>query len=140
MSATVAHFDITPIVRAKAPRRQRCASVPPVAGASQASAAGNATSSVRLTRRGRLLVLFAVLLAVLAMFALVGSPAQSTEVPRHPAAHTVVVQPGQTLWDIASEVAPGTDPRTVVADIIDLNALSDPGAIRVGQPLYVPAR
>lgn len=95
-------------------------------------------SQVQLTRRGRL-VLFIVLVAVaLAVFVLVGGPADSTGTTHHPAAVTVVVAPGQTLWDIAGEVAPNEDPRTVIAEILDLNALTDPGLIRVGQPLYVP--
>jgi hypothetical protein len=43
------------------------------------------------------------------------------------------------VWDIAHRSAPQADPRAVVAEIEDLNSLSDAGAIRVGQPLEVPA-
>uniref|UniRef100_UPI001C20F448 LysM peptidoglycan-binding domain-containing protein n=1 Tax=Modestobacter excelsi TaxID=2213161 RepID=UPI001C20F448 len=46
---------------------------------------------------------------------------------------TVVVQPGDTLWSLAQEVAPGEDPRAVVDAIVDLNGLEDvdllPGAV-----------
>ena len=51
---------------------------------------------------------------------------------------TVQVQPGQTLWDIARKVAPDQDPRAVVDAIVDLNALTDPGALQVGQRLGIP--
>ena len=95
---------------------------------------------VRLTHRGRLVLLVALVGLVLAVLMLVGTPAaQSTGATHHAPAVTVVVEPGQTLWDIANDVAPHEDPRAVIAEIIDLNALSDAGSIRAGQPLYVPA-
>lgn len=96
--------------------------------------------SVRLTRRGRLAVFVACLAALGGGFTMLGGPAASTHTTYHPAKHRVVVQPGQTLWDIAKQVAPGQDPRTVIDEIVDLNALSSAGEIRAGQPLYVPAR
>jgi LysM domain-containing protein len=98
-----------------------------------------AGSHVRLTRRGRVVVMLALLGLALAVVALVGSPAASTDTPHHATSPTVVVQPGQTLWDIAAEAAPASDPRDVVAEIVDLNNLADAGAIRAGQPLFVPA-
>ncbi len=94
---------------------------------------------VRLTRLGRLVLLITLVAVALAVLTLVGSPAESTDATHHPSAVTVVVEPGQTLWDIANEVAPGEDPRIVVSEILDLNALTDAGSIRAGQPLYVPA-
>lgn len=96
-------------------------------------------AEVRLTRLGRLVLTIALVAVALAVLMLVGSPAESTGAPHHPTAVTVVVEPGQTLWDIAQEVAPDEDPRVVIADILDLNALTDAGSIRAGQPLYVPA-
>ncbi len=95
-------------------------------------------AGVRLTRRGRLVVLLAVLAAVLVVFAMRSAPAASTEVVHHPHLTTVVVSPGQTVWDIARRASPGSDPRTVVAQIEQLNALPDAGSIEVGQPLFVP--
>jgi len=92
---------------------------------------------VRLTRRGRFVVVLAVL-ATFGAFTLRGAPAASTDVVYHPRTATVVVSPGETVWDIASRVAPHADTRTTVAQIEELNSLSDPGAIRVGQPLSVP--
>jgi nucleoid-associated protein YgaU len=104
------------------------------------SARSEALGSVRLTRRGRLVVFAASLAVAGGAFTMLGAPAASTHTAYHPAKHRVVVQPGQTLWDIAKQVAPGQDPRVVIDEIVDLNALSSAGEIRAGQPLYVPAR
>ena len=109
-------------------------------GTRRASVRSEAVGSVRLTRRGRLVVFAACLAALGGGITMFGDPAASTHTTYHPAKHRVVVQPGQTLWDIAKQVAPGQDPRTVIDEIVDLNALSSAGEIRAGQPLYVPAR
>jgi len=93
----------------------------------------------RLTRRGRLVLVATVLLLAFAAFTLLGGPAVSTGDAHHAAPHSVVVASGETLWDIAQRIAPGQDPRDVIAEIVDLNALRDAGAIRVGQKLFVPA-
>ena len=50
---------------------------------------------------------------------------------------TVVVQPGDTLWSIASERYPGDDVRVRVQDIEQANGLDDP-TIEVGQALKLP--
>lgn len=101
-------------------------------------ARSEALGSVRLTRRGRLVVFAAVLAIAFAVFTLFGSPAVSTGEAHHAVAQQVVVEPGQTLWDIAGDVAPGEDVRTVMAEIVDLNALSSAGDIRAGMTLDIP--
>jgi nucleoid-associated protein YgaU len=93
---------------------------------------------LRLTRRGRLVVLVTSLIA-LAGFAMHGAPAASTDVAHHTRTSTVVVSPGETVWDIARRVAPQADTRATVAEIEELNSLSDSGTIRIGQALVVPA-
>ncbi|HEX2647795.1 MAG TPA: LysM peptidoglycan-binding domain-containing protein [Candidatus Dormibacteraeota bacterium] len=55
-----------------------------------------------------------------------------------PSDSTVVVQPGDTLWSIASEHYPGDDVRVRVEDIERANGLSGP-TIEVGQELRLPA-
>lgn len=108
-----------------------------------ASAARRSPSAaqLQLTRRGRLVILCTVVVASLGAFAEIGSsPAASTDVVRHPHLATVIVSPGQTVWDIARGVSGDSDPRRVVAEIENLNSLSDAGSIRVGQPLFVPSR
>ena len=94
---------------------------------------------LRLTTRGRFVIVFTVLLAALGFFALRGAPAASTDVVHHPRTTTVVVTPGETVWDIARQAAPQADIRATVAEIEELNSLSDAGSIAVGQPLVVPA-
>jgi hypothetical protein len=47
------------------------------------------------------------------------------------------VLPGETLWQIAGEVAPGVDRRDTVARIVELNALSSAG-VAAGQRIAVP--
>ncbi len=47
------------------------------------------------------------------------------------------VLPGETLWEIAGEVAPGVDRRDTVARILELNALSTAG-VYAGQRIAVP--
>ena len=54
-----------------------------------------------------------------------------------PAATTVVVQPGDTLWSIASEHYPADDVRVRVDDIEQANDLAGP-VIQVGQRLRLP--
>lgn len=93
---------------------------------------------IRLTQRGRVVIMVVLLILAFAAFTMLGAPADSTATANHPVAHTVVVGSGETLWDIAVRIAPGADPRVVIAEIVDLNALPDAGAIRVGQPLDVP--
>jgi nucleoid-associated protein YgaU len=51
---------------------------------------------------------------------------------------TLVVQPGDTLWSIATEHYPGDDVRARVQDIEDSNGLSGP-TIQVGQSLKLPS-
>ncbi|MFV0318807.1 MAG: LysM peptidoglycan-binding domain-containing protein [Microbacterium sp.] len=50
---------------------------------------------------------------------------------------SVTVQSGDSLWSIASDVAPTADPRDVVDGIVRLNALEG-GAIHPGQQLALP--
>lgn len=99
---------------------------------------------LRLTRRGRLVLtllalggLAAAVLAgvlVLSPSALAGAPDAGTR----PATASVVVLPGQSLWEIAERVAPGADPRETVSRIQQLNGLRG-GAVQAGQRLLVPA-
>ncbi len=77
-----------------------------------------------------LAVLGAVAAANLALALVVhgGTPAVYTE---------VVVQPGDTLWSIASAHYPGDDVRVRVDDIERLNGLHSP-LIEAGQTLRLP--
>jgi hypothetical protein len=104
-------------------------------------------NTVRLTRRGRLVVtvmLTAVSLSlvVLAWLAIAARAAQATDGGQSPGAvyqnlTSVVVHPGQTLWSIASQAEPSADPRAVMQQIIELNALRGTNVVP-GQHLWVP--
>lgn len=52
---------------------------------------------------------------------------------------TVTVMPGDTLWSIASAVAPAADPREVIGEITRLNALPS-GEIQIGQQIAIPTQ
>ncbi|MEG3614871.1 LysM peptidoglycan-binding domain-containing protein [Isoptericola haloaureus] len=94
-------------------------------------------TGLRLTARGR------VVLAVLALAvslplafaggqAVAGSPGEPLEVRLH------TVAPGETLWDFAAPLTdPGQDVRDVVAELRDLNGMTE-SSLRVGQVLVLP--
>lgn len=91
--------------------------------------------TLRITRRGRLVILALALMVVL----LPGAwRAMATAQVEGPATLVVTVQPGDTLWGIASQVDPGADPRALIAEIRDLNGLAQSGLVP-GQVLTVPA-
>jgi len=101
---------------------------------------------VRLTRRGRLVGAAALVLAVAAlllgaMAVLLGpmaTPAAAGAAASHPAAATYVVQPGQTLWAIATAIAPNADPRETITTLREANNLTT-SDVYAGQRLVIPA-
>ncbi len=105
-----------------------------------------ARGHVRLTRRGRIVVAAALtvlsLLVVMLAWMAVAARAQAADGGLPPGAvyrdlTSVVVHPGQSLWSIASRAEPTADPRLVMGEIIDLNALHGT-SIEPGQHLWVP--
>jgi Tfp pilus assembly protein FimV len=95
-------------------------------------------STVRLTRRGRLVVLTLALLAVLAAGIVIASGSVATDQPGTPEpTRVVMVGSGDTLWDIAADAAPDGDVRAMIDRIERLNAL-DTGMVSAGQKLLVP--
>jgi hypothetical protein len=101
---------------------------------------------IRLTRRGRIVigaiaVVAAAGLAALIWLAVAGRAQAAGHVrPGSAAVHSmlrVVVRPGDTLWSIAAKADPNADPRIVIQQIVDDNALSGT-AISAGQVLWVP--
>ena len=93
--------------------------------------------SLRLTRRGRVvLLMFFVLLASLASAVLFTTASRADDPPTGPAP-TVVVQPHDTLWSIATRVSGRRDPHAAVAEIRRLNGL-DGVVVHPGQTLVLP--
>jgi Tfp pilus assembly protein FimV len=90
----------------------------------------------RLTRRGRVVVVLAMLaLLVLAGFTL-GRVSSQAAGPSKPLP-TVTVHAGETLWQIAARVAPHADRRALVMQLEALNHLHD-GRVLAGQQLRLP--
>ncbi|WP_242886975.1 LysM peptidoglycan-binding domain-containing protein [Actinomadura litoris] len=99
---------------------------------------------IRLTRRGRVVVVTgAALLTLLALWLARGPGAlaggHEDGGPSGPG-ETVVVEPGETLWEIATAAEPRSDPRIVVQRIIDLNGLGGDPTVQPGQHIRLPAR
>jgi len=91
---------------------------------------------LRLTRRGRVLVLLLLATLVLVAFSL-GRTSAAAGHDATVARPTTVVQPGETLWTIARRVAPTVDPRATVQRLTELNDLGS-GPIMAGQRLVLP--
>jgi hypothetical protein len=107
----------------------------PVEGRTLAGRLGLA--GLRLTRRGRVVLVLLAMLLLAPMVtwgatAVASSPGEPTEVRVH------AVQPGETLWGFAQEIArPGEDVRHAVGRLQDLNEMST-GTLRVGELLLLP--
>lgn len=112
----------------------------PRATARPAAAPARRSGSVRLTRRGRLVVFLIACLAVGAIALWLAAGSAATHGAGDAGAVTVVtVAPGETLWDIASDVAASGDEdvRGAMERIQDLNTL-DGSVVYAGQQLRVP--
>ena len=100
----------------------------------------------RLTRRGRRVVwasavlLFAAVITPVLLALASGAQAANHGLP--PSAvrasmRQIVVKPGQSLWSIALSAEPQADPRAVIQQIVEFNALG--GQVVVpGESLWVP--
>ena len=99
------------------------------------------SSPLRLTRRGLVALWLATALLgaglLLTAYLSAGTAAGSSTVPpAGPVSGTVTVQIGDTLWSIATRVAPGQDPRRVVDRLRQANHL-DAVSLTPGQTLNV---
>ncbi len=110
------------------------------------AAVGYSAPHLRITKRGRvvLTLVIAVPIAIAALLGVVnggvfngGEAVASNHAGT--ALHYVTVQSGETLWQLAGEIAPTADPREVVSDIVHLNQLSG-SDIQAGQRLAIPAQ
>ncbi|MCX7521314.1 LysM peptidoglycan-binding domain-containing protein [Microbacterium sp. STN6] len=105
------------------------------------SASGPAAAHTRLhlTRRGRVVLTALVsvpLVAAALFFSLNGGGALAAGGSQ---AHFTyaTVQNGDSLWNIAERIAPSSDPREVIADIVSLNQLSST-VVSPGQRIAIP--
>jgi hypothetical protein len=89
--------------------------------------------------RRRLVAVGVLLAAAFLLTALIGRVGAEAELEDKVAGH-VVVQPGETLWDVAADTAPaGVDTREQLRAVADLNGLEG-DAIDAWTVVLIPAR
>jgi len=97
---------------------------------------------LRLTRRGRLALtlVLAVPVALGVTVLTIGSgQAVASQSGGEASFSYVTVQAGQSLWQLAEGLAPGSDPRDVIAEIVSLNRL-DSSVVEVGTRIALPLK
>jgi hypothetical protein len=101
------------------------------------STMGTSTSQprLRLTRRGRVVVVILALLLIAGLAAALSTAARAAG--RGGPAAVAVVEPGDTLWSVAAKSRPSTDPYAVIEQIRKLNGLDD-YTVYAGQELRLP--
>lgn len=100
------------------------------------------SSRFTITRRGRVVLtaLAALPLVIGALFvALNGGVATASDTGSAGTSFEyVTIHAGESLWQLAESIAPNSDPRDVIAEIVSLNRLST-DAVEPGQRLAIPA-
>lgn len=124
---------------AAAPRRRPVSALPVRSGTVSVLHAPSTpaqSAPLRLTRRGIVVVAAAVAVLGAALVWLASASAPAASPSPVGGAATVTVQSGDTLWSIATRVAPQRDPRAEVSALQRLNHL-DSVALVPGQQLRV---
>jgi hypothetical protein len=134
------------IARPDAARLTRPQAAGPEMARRETAAGRPARTRTRLTRRGRIVVAALIMAGVVLVAALawLAGTARAEAAGSGPPASTVyhslrsvVVQPGESLWAIAEQADPAGDPRSVMQEIIDINALRGT-SVQPGQHLWLP--
>ncbi|QLQ10789.1 MAG: LysM peptidoglycan-binding domain-containing protein [Nocardioidaceae bacterium] len=114
----------------RGPARVRCQAV--------TSGQHRPAAPIRLTRRGRVVIVIAFLAMLFAAAIGMGANSLATGGSGEPVpTQTVVVGSGDTLWGIASEVAEPGKTRSMMQRIAELNALATT-TLQPGQKIAVP--
>lgn len=105
--------------------------------------AGVSSSRLRITRRGRLVLTSLVVGPLVAVGVIAGVSATSAIATSANTSAVVefeylTINAGESLWQVAERIAPTSDPRDVVADIVSLNQLST-SSVEAGQRIAIPA-
>jgi nucleoid-associated protein YgaU len=77
------------------------------------------------------------IVVITAISALSGQPATATSTAGKTDFTYVTVLAGQSLWQIASKVAPDQDPRDFIAEVVSLNGLTS-AEVTPGQRIALP--
>ena len=105
-----------------------------------ATSAVRSTGRLRLTRRGRVVftsLAAAPLIALAAYIGINAMPAVATSNSSAVVFEYATIESGQSLWQLASSIAPEADPRDVIADLMRLNQL-DSSTVSPGQRIAIP--
>jgi hypothetical protein len=98
------------------------------------------TPRLRITTRGRAVMLTIVAAPLVTLALVLGINSGGAAATLDPATDTftfVTVESGQSLWDIAADVAPAVDPREFAAQVVSLNQLGS-AELQPGQQLAIP--
>jgi hypothetical protein len=99
---------------------------------------GSESGPVRLTRRGRLVVLALFVALCFGVFSMFGGQSAATGESGEPVqTRTVMIERGDTLWGIAQGIAEPGEVRQMIYQIQELNALSG-ASLQQGQEIVVP--
>jgi hypothetical protein len=108
---------------------------------STAAITTQATTRMRLTTRGRRVVVALIVIPIIiAAFiaALNGGQAGAADVTVADTSVYITVGSGESLWQIAQRIAPKADPRDVVDAITSYNHLD--GELQAGERIAIPAQ
>jgi len=111
----------------------------PVAARRPSRPASTRPEGVRLTRRGRAVVLLLALVVLGVVGVLWSATSSASDESTGYPTRTVVVSAGDTLWDIADDAAGDDSTYAMVAELQSLNALEG-GGLQAGQQILVPLR
>lgn len=138
MSSVVIEFPGVPLAASRGAGAEGAVSADAAAAIRQPARPSSNASSVRLTRRGRVVVVVAgLVLAFGAGVLLGGVSVAADEGGVDVASRVVVVNEGDTLWGIAAQIADDGEVREVMREIERMNAL-DSSVVQLGQKLRVP--
>ncbi|WP_424936721.1 MULTISPECIES: LysM peptidoglycan-binding domain-containing protein [Bacteria] len=137
-------ITLAPAFSDSVPRSRAGAAVLPAETAAAGLSASSAPKTrLRITARGRRVLAGLVALPVagaIAFAVLGGGTALASGTQTSGASfQTVTVMPGDSLWSIATEIAPDADPRDVVDAIARLNLIRS-GTLEIGQKISIPAQ
>lgn len=94
---------------------------------------------VRLTRRGKTVILVAAMAIVTLLVIMFGASTAATDLSGPPLqTRTVTVTAGQTLWQVAAAANPNGDIRATVDDIVRINSLPNASSLQMGSQIAVP--
>ncbi|MBG6239852.1 hypothetical protein IWX78_002842 [Mycetocola sp. CAN_C7] len=140
--STAVVTPIRPTFSHAATPAHRPASPRPAVEASSEAPAAKSSGRLRLTRRGRIVfttLAAAPLLAVAAWFGVSAMPAVATSSSSSVVFEYATIEAGQSLWQLAASIAPESDPRDVIADLMRLNQL-DSSTVSPGQRIAIPSQ